>query len=52
MKTATQPDKIAPLREFVMATTQVAAQAMDESSRISAIKPLLARLLSSDDRSC
>lgn len=51
MKTA-QPDQIAPLREFVMATTQVAAQAMEESSRISAIKPLLARLLSSDDWLC
>lgn len=49
MKTAAQTDQIAPLREFVMATTQVAAQAMDESSRITAIKPLLARLISSDD---
>lgn len=48
MKTVTIPDQIAPLREFVMAATAVAEQAMDESSRIVAIKPLLARLIGSD----
>ncbi len=48
MKTVTASDQIAPLREFVLAATKVAEQAMDESARIVAIKPLLARLISSD----
>ncbi len=52
MKPASTADQIAPLREFVMATTEVVAQAMDESARIAAIKPLLARLISSDGWLC
>lgn len=52
MKPASAPDRIAPLREFVMATTEVVTQAMDESARIAAIKPLLSRLISSDGWLC
>ncbi|MES2363480.1 MAG: cysteine dioxygenase [Pseudomonadota bacterium] len=52
MKPASTADQIAPLREFVMATTEVVVQAMDESARIAAIKPLLARLISSDGWLC
>jgi len=41
-------DKIAPLREFVMASTEVVMQVMDESARVAAIKPLLASLIGTD----
>ena len=47
--TVAAPDSIAPLRDFVMAVTELAGQAMDEAARVAAIRPLLARLISRDD---
>jgi predicted metal-dependent enzyme (double-stranded beta helix superfamily) len=43
------PDTIAPLREFVVAATQVAAQALHEPARVQAMRALLQRLVAQDD---
>jgi len=42
-------DAVAPLRDFVVAATRLAGQSLDESARVAAMRPLLARLIASDD---
>jgi predicted metal-dependent enzyme (double-stranded beta helix superfamily) len=42
-------DAVAPLRDFVMAATRLAGQSLDEPARVAAMRPLLARLIASDD---